>query len=330
MHIPLVQEALAALRGVNDLSPYEPIGGGLINYSYGVTTQHNEKIFLQQINEAVFLHPDRIANNLQLIYAALQARNAAHLMAKPLSFKTDAWLFRDSKGHYWRAADFISSKTLHHTTDLSTLQVAVQSFANFTSLLRDLNTDRLSPTLENFHDLSLRFEQFEQAIQEGDQTRLAETSWLIEALHTRIGYVQLYRQLCKAPADFKKRVMHHDAKLSNLLFDTAEQQVVAIADLDTTMPGYFFSDLGDMIRSMAASADENKEQPGSVYIVPEAYETIFNSYYYALKDQLTSAETKLLHSAGLVMIYMQTLRFLTDYLMGDRYYQTNRPGQNKD
>ena len=30
-------------------------------------------------------------------------------------------------------------------------------------------------------------------------------------------------------------------------------------DLDTVMPGYFFSDLGDMIRSMACINDENSK-----------------------------------------------------------------------
>ena len=330
MNNPLVQEAMAALWGVSDPSHFEPISGGLINYSYCVTTQHNEKIFLQQINQVVFTHPDRIASNLQLIYSALKEKNATHLMARPLSFKNDAWLFCDSKGHFWRAADFLSSKTLHHTTDLSTLQVAVQAFANFTTQLSDLNTDLLYPTLDNFHDLSLRFKQFQQAIGEGDQTRLAETSWLIEALQARIGYVQLYRQMCEAPTDFKKRVMHHDAKLSNLLFDNRGQQVVAVTDLDTTMPGYFFSDLGDMIRSMAASVDENNNHPDAVFILPAAYETIFNCYRHTILNQLTAAESSLLHAAGPLMIYMQTLRFLTDYLQGDHYYQIQRPGQNRE
>jgi alanyl-tRNA synthetase len=37
-----------------------------------------------------------------------------------------------------------------------------------------------------------------------------------------------------------------------------------------------------------------------------------------------------IHYAGLFMLYMQSLRFLSDYLTGDHYYQTERPGQNRD
>jgi thiamine kinase-like enzyme len=329
MHKPLVQEALTALWE-SDQSRYEPIGGGLINYSYCATAHPGQKVFLQQINDAVFLQPERIVHNLQTIYTALQEKNAAHLMAKPICFKNGAWLFCDTNGHYWRAADFIPSKTIHHTTDQFTLQIAVQGFATFTAFLSELDIALLYPTIDDFHNLSLRFTQFQQAIREGDPARLAETERLIESLLDRIQYVQLYRQLSEAPDDFKKRVMHHDAKLSNLLLDTHGQQVVAITDLDTTMPGYFFSDLGDMVRSMAASADENSDRPAAAYLLPGAYDTIFNSYHHIIKDQLTTAENSLLHAAGLLMIYMQSLRFLADYLQGDRYYHTHRPGQNRD
>jgi thiamine kinase-like enzyme len=330
MHKPLIQEALEALWGVGDKWHHESIGDGLINYSYCATTQFNERVFLQQINGAVFSDPDRIVSNLQLIYSALQERNAAHLIARPIPFKSGAWLFCDTNGQFWRAADYIPSKTIHNTIDLSVLRLAVQGFASFTTMLSELDTGKLYPTLDDFHDLSLRYNQFRQALHEGDQSRIAETGWLIEALEKRTGYVRLYRQLVEAPADFKKRVMHHDAKLSNILFDSTGQQVMAIADLDTTMPGYFFSDLGDMVRSMSASADENTEQPKKVHVLPAAYETIFSSYRDTIKEQLTVAENSLLHAAGLLMIYMQSLRFLTDFLQGDRYYQTKRQGQNKD
>ena len=330
MDQPLVQEAVAAFWGTTGPARCEPISNGLINYSYCAATNDGKQVFLQQINSSIFLHPDRIVNNLNTIYAALQSRSEAHRMAQPLSFKDKSWLFCDTNNQYWRAAEFLSAKTFHSTTDLRLLEQAVQGYAAFTTLLSDLPTGLLYPTLENFHDLSLRFSQFQQATQNGDPRRLAETGQLVKALLARKAYVQLYSQVIASPDQFKKRVMHHDAKLSNLLFDQTGQQVVAITDLDTTMPGYFFSDLGDMVRSMAASAEENTKHPQNVVVLPAAYETIFNSYHHILKDQLTTTEKELLHAAGLFMIYMQSLRFLTDYLQGDRYYQIQREGQNRE
>jgi thiamine kinase-like enzyme len=329
MKEPLVQEAVAALRATSSDVRYEPIRNGLINHSYCVTDCNDRRVFLQQINNRVFLQPRQITDNLNTIYTALKAQHEAHRMARPLRFENDAWLFCDSNGQYWRAAEFIKGNTFHSTSDLQLLKHGVQGYASFTALLSDLPTGLLFSTLENFHDLSLRFAQFEQATQQGDPTRLKETGPLIEALLDRTSYVQLYCQINESPDQFKKRVMHHDAKLSNLLFDRTGQHVVAITDLDTTMPGYFFSDLGDMVRSMAASAEENSQHPQDVVVLPSAYETIYSSYHSIIKDQLTATEEGLLHAAGLLMIYMQALRFLTDYLQGDRYYQILRPEHNR-
>ena len=45
---------------------------------------------------------------------------------------------------------------------------------------------------------------------------------------------------------------------------------------------------------------------------------------------LTQAEKERLATAGQVITLVIGIRFLTDYLMGDRYFKTHRPGQNLD
>ena len=42
------------------------------------------------------------------------------------------------------------------------------------------------------------------------------------------------------------RVTHHDTKISNVLFDN-DNNGLCVIDLDTVMPGYFISDVGDMM-----------------------------------------------------------------------------------
>jgi hypothetical protein len=94
------------------------------------------------------------------------------------------------------------------------------------------------------------------------------------------------------------------------------------------MPGYFFSDLGDMIRSMACSYDENSTEFDKITIRKKFYNAILEGYLMVMNKQLTDSEKKYIHYAGLLMIYMQSLRFLTDYLNGDIYYQISYPEQN--
>ena len=45
---------------------------------------------------------------------------------------------------------------------------------------------------------------------------------------------------------------------------------------------------------------------------------------------MTATEKIYLHVSGLFLIYMQALRFLTDYLAGDPYYRIEYPEQNFD
>ena len=51
-------------------------------------------------------------------------------------------------------------------------------------------------------------------------------------------------------------------------------------------------------------------------------------YYNEMKDELTETEKKHFFYAGEFMIYMQALRFLTDYLNDDIYYGAKYPRHN--
>ena len=47
-----------------------------------------------------------------------------------------------------------------------------------------------------------------------------------------------------------------------------------------------------------------------------------------MKDELTAVERDHFFYAGSFMIYMQAIRFLTDYLINDKYYTAAYPGHN--
>lgn len=47
-----------------------------------------------------------------------------------------------------------------------------------------------------------------------------------------------------------------------------------------------------------------------------------------MKNELTATEKKYFLYAGRYIIYMQAIRFLTDYLNDDNYYRGKYPGQN--
>lgn len=125
----------------------------------------------------------------------------------------------------------------------------------------------------------------------------------------------------------KLRVTHHDTKISNVLFDKKGKGICVI-DLDTVMPGYFISDVGDMMRTYLSPVSEEENDLGKITVRDDFYRAIVQGYYNEMKDELTETEKKYFFYAGKFMIYMQAVRFLTDHLNDDVYYGAKYEGHN--
>jgi hypothetical protein len=57
---------------------------------------------------------------------------------------------------------------------------------------------------------------------------------------------------------------------------------------------------------------------------------MIKGYLSEMKSILTQTEKELILFSGRYIIYMQALRFLTDFLSGNKYYPTSYPTQNLD
>jgi Ser/Thr protein kinase RdoA (MazF antagonist) len=127
--------------------------------------------------------------------------------------------------------------------------------------------------------------------------------------------------------DFKQRVMHHDTKISNVLFDNSSK-AICIVDLDTVMPGYFISDTGDIFRTYLSPVDEEEADLDKIQIRTSFFKAIVEGYLSEMKDELSETEKQYFLYAGKFMIYMQALRFIADYLNNDIYYGARYEGHN--
>ncbi len=328
MKSPVYQEALTAFSDSYYEFDVEPVTGGLINQSFKATNRETGKSFLlQQINDNVFTRPDKVQENYRLLWNHLAKEETSFFIPSPKNFKNHQSLFRDSGSVYWRVLEFVEgAHSFNSPENAEQAGQVAKTFSRFTALFEGFDAGKLHITIPDFHNLSLRFAQFQQAKKSRLYERLYRSAPLVQELNARGHYASLYEVLTESLA-FKKRVMHHDAKIGNVLF-AANGEVICPVDFDTTMPGYIFSDLGDMVRSMAGNKDENEEDTGSIEIRKEYYNAIVNGYLENISPFLTDAEKKYIHFSGIVMIYMQALRFLTDYLNGDVYYKTVSKEQN--
>ena len=125
-------------------------------------------------------------------------------------------------------------------------------------------------------------------------------------------------------------VTHNDTKLNNVLFDAKTGRPLCVIDLDTVMPGLAAYDFGDSIRFGANHNLEDEPDLDRVEFDLPLYEAYAEGF---LKGSGAIFEERELHSlawGARIITLEQATRFLTDYLEGDRYYRTDREGQNLD
>ncbi|MEO5648030.1 MAG: aminoglycoside phosphotransferase family protein [Chitinophagaceae bacterium] len=304
----------------------ESFGSGLINNTWKVTASGNEYI-LQRVNDAVFKEPNNIANNISLIGAYLRKNHPGYKFISPvISSAGDEMIFQKEKG-YFRMFPYVLGSHSKDTVETpeQAYEAAIQ-FGRFTRLLHGIDIEKLKITIPCFHDLTLRYQQFLLALEKGNKQRIGESGYLIKSLASHVDIVTEYGYI-KTNPEFKMRVTHHDTKISNVLFDN-EGKGLCVIDLDTVMPGYFISDVGDMMRTYLCPVSEEESEFEKIEVREEFYKAIVQGYYCEMKDELTETEKKYFFYSGTFMIYMQAIRFLTDYLNDDVYYGAKYPKHN--
>ena len=322
----MVQPVLSAYGLEYGSINLESFGNGLINSTWKVTVS-GEQYILQQVNHEIFKKPLDIANNIKLIGSFIRSRHPDYNFVSPISSSLGEEMIYQKGEGYYRMFPFV--KGSHSKDVVETPEQAFEAasqFGRFTRILKDLDIKQLNVTIPFFHDLSLRYEQFLLALQNGNSKRMNEAEPLIKKMTMYSGLVAEYLSI-KANPEFKLRVTHHDAKISNVLFDS-NGKGICIIDLDTVMPGFFISDVGDMMRTYLSPVSEEEQNFNRIEVRTEFYKAIVKGYFSEMKDELTETEKKYFFYSSTFMVYMQALRFLTDYINNDMYYGEKYPGHN--
>lgn len=305
-----------------------PFGTGLINKTWKITDTHsNLSYILQQINTAVFKYPELIARNIESVGHFLSKHFPNYLFVQPLSTMHNKTLAKNLSGETFRLIPFVqASHTVDEVTNTHQAYQAAAQFGKFTFLLHHFPVDSLSITLPDFHNLSFRQSQFENALHSAQPDTFQQAKTEINQL-TYYGYITGIYEKMIGEKQVPLRAIHHDTKISNCLFDTQEKGL-CVVDLDTLMPGYFISDLGDMFRSYLCLQNEESKAFEDIEIRVDFFEAIIAGYFSEMGKVLTKNELAFVIYSGKFLIYMQALRFLTDFLNGNPYYPVHYPLHN--
>ncbi len=322
----VLQQVLAAYGLTDETVKVESFGTGLINHTWKVTTPNNVFI-LQKVNDYIFKKPTDIAHNINLLADYLQQNKPAYLFIAPVTALDGVTLVYIEEEGYFRMFPFVEHSITHEVVQ-TTVQAyeAASQFGGFTKLLSNFDCVQLRSTIPSFHNLTLRYQQFLISLEKGNQQRIKEAGSLIKQLMRYSFIAETYKRIT-VDASFKQRVTHHDSKISNVLFD-ANDKGLCVIDLDTVMPGYFISDVGDMIRTYISPVNEEETNFSKIEVRDEFYKAVVKGFMAEMKNELSESEKKHFFFAGQFMIYMQAIRFLTDYFNDDVYYGSKYPGHN--
>jgi len=307
--------------------PATPYGSGLINNTWKVNVNDKQYI-LQRINSDVFKNPRDIAHNIRLIgnYLKNEYPEYPFIMPEKAADGNDL-VFSEAYG-YFRLFPFIKgSHTIDAVSTPDQAYEAARQFGRFTRLLNRMMLKDLKITLPDFHHIGIRYRRFQDAVKNGNRERVAETREVIRTMLENVRIIEEFERL-KEEHVFKLRVAHHDTKISNVLFD-GNNKGTHVIDLDTVMPGYFISDVGDMLRTYLSPVNEEEADISKIYIRDDYLKAVKEGYFSEMDGVLTDKEKEYFVFAGKYMIYMQALRFLTDYLNNDAYYGSRYEGHNR-
>lgn len=303
---------------------WKAFGQGHINQTYKVDTNDGSSYILQRINHYVFQQPQLLMENAFAISQFFMDRGYC-LAPDFIKTQEGKLCFIDDEGQYWRMYRFIPGKTMELVQNAEDFYRCGFGFGKFQMLLSDFPAHTLHETIANFHNTIVRYQQLHASIAADSANRVndvtEEISFLL-SMEQRAGTLQRMLEAGQLPL----RVTHNDTKLSNILFDKQDMPC-CILDLDTVMPGISVMDFADGIRSGAATAKEDENDPSKMKLdlnLFRAFATGFLDGY----PSLTDAEIQVLAESALVITLEQAVRFLKDHLDGDVYYHIDYPGHN--
>lgn len=304
------------------------LGHGLINTTLLIKSPC-KNIVLQRINHKVFPQPTQVTDNADLLYQHLLIqKNQNQFPLTPIEqYKTvEHNNHVKINNEYWRALSYINnSLTYEKITSTEQAFDLGKAFATFTSALSQFKSETLHTIIPNFHDLSGRIKALERSQKTPKQNREKDTFALSEFIFSQQTFIkQVADIILKVPL----RVTHNDTKLNNLLFDRITGKPCAVIDLDTCMPGYLMHDFGDMIRSCCSTSAEDDEQLSNMRIKLNTIKILTSGFYAGFSTPLSTVEKQSLLIGIKLMPFMLGIRFLTDYLNGDQYFQTQYTHHN--
>ncbi|MBE6140847.1 MAG: aminoglycoside phosphotransferase family protein [Firmicutes bacterium] len=327
-----IRKVAAEFVNINNIVNIYELKSGHINGTYMIEMSE-AKYILQTINTYVFNSPFAIMHNIcevtehirkKIIY---EGKNPNRCVLNIIKTRyNQSLVMRNNK--YWRCMQYIeNAKTYDVITNKDMFYEVGRAVGNFQNLLSDFHTRILDDTIKNFHDTPIRFEHFLEVVKKDELGRCAKCEKEIEFICAREKHFDYITSRINSHV-LKRRVTHNDTKLSNVMIDDVTGKALCLIDLDTVMKGSLLYDYGDALRLGASTAAEDEADLSKVNISLELFESFTEGFLQEVKNNIEVEEVKGLYNGWHLMTLEVAMRFLDDYLDGDKYFKVDYPTHN--
>ena len=309
----------------------KPLGEGFINDTYLVFTDGREEpsYILQRKNHVVFPDVPAMMENIRKVTEHIKAKVADPLRETltVIPAKDGKLYYKDSEGNFWAVCLYIGGTMTYTKAD--TPELACQGglgLGHFHRLVSDFH-EPLTEVIKGFHNIRWRFRQW-------DETLAADPAGRVKDLAEEIGWIESRRaEMLSFYEKFEQgiiptRVTHNDTKISNFLFNASDGTLLCAIDLDTLMSSTMLNDTGDALRSYTNTGEEDDPNLDNVSMSMDMFRAYMKGYLSKMRDALSPVEIDYLAFSGIFITFEQVLRFLMDYIDGDKYYKIKYPEHN--
>lgn len=316
-----------------DITSIEQLGEGVVNDTFLVRTKDGKLDYILQCkNKNVFNNIPAMMENIRNVTQHIREKviaSGGDPLREAMTIipsNSGKFYYIDDDGEYWTASVFIDNTITYNKADSPELaRKGGMGIGKFQSMLADFN-EPLFETIKGFHNIRFRFKQWDKVINEDAVNR-------VRYLNEEISWVEARR---KKMLDFwanvengniPSRVTHNDTKISNILFDN-NGDVLCVIDLDTVMRSTSLNDFGDAIRSYTNTGNEDDSDLDRVCMSLDMFSAFTDGYLSQCASQMVQSEVANLAFSAIYITYEQVLRFLMDYIDGDKYYKIKYPEHN--
>ena len=320
---------LAVFKIHEHIIGYEEVQMGHINTTYRVYVKLDngelKSYIVQKLNTFVFNNPKAVMKNIDLVTSYIRQispKQALHFHHTP-----DGKNYYVEENNFWRLYTYKEGNAIEGNINEEVMYQCGKAFGQFQKQLDGFDASKLTEIIPDFHNTTKRYQHLLETIAYDPLDRVEnckeEIKFVIETKE-----IVLELDALRAIGEIPLRTTHNDTKTNNVLLDATTNEPLTVIDLDTVMPGLIMHDFGDAIRYGANTAVEDEKDLSKVSLSLPIYEAFTKGFMEQVKDILTPKEVDCMALGAATITFELAVRFLDDYLAGDKYFKISYPEHN--